>query len=511
MLPPSRYWRWGWLPVLIVLGGCLSHDITAPWSLEDNYNGAIYSQAAHNYLRAGLLTTAGVPAVLYFGPLPIPAKAYYVHHPCLLPLAVAGTFAVFGEREWVARLTPILASLLTAGCLWLLVRNCARARAATLATALFAGLPMELHYGEMVNFEPVALLWMMAALLFLRYWQVTGRVLWRNLGLTACFLGLWTEWLGYVFVLILACHFLATARKKEPRLALTLLGMAVVSAALYFIQIRLVNAHAWSDATDAFLFRLSAKSASPAAAFTWSEWANTVGRDLLGLIPPFQWCLAVFGFIHLLSRRFYLEGRRYLAWAAGCLFLLDGAYMIAFRNASYIHDFAGFYFTAPVAIMGGVAVDAAINWAGSIARERALQAAASCGACLILGILITTGYGAALKFDSPFLILDGEQAEAPNLIPDLGRLIAGEFPADAEVLCNFDPYCSNLPYYAQRTIINNLTTAQDWKWAMSRPGRILHGVIWLGAPEAGEILRALPPNCEKRKFSVHGADFCFVK
>jgi hypothetical protein len=497
------------LPVLAYLAFVLCHNITAPWTLEDNYNGAIYSQAAHNYLRAGLLRTAGVPSVLYFGPLPIPAKGYYVHHPCLLPMAVAGAFAILGEHEWSARLIPITASLLTAVLVWLLVWDCAGARAASLSAAIFATLPMELNYGEMVNFEPVALFWMVGALLMLRYWQNKGKPVWRNLMLTTLFFGLWTEWLGYFFAIIMALHFLITARKKRPGLSLLILAMAAVSGILFLLQIRLVNPAAWEDVGKAFRFRLSEQGAT-GMTFTWWEWAQTVGMYQRGLIPPFQWLIACIGTVYILRRRFYLEGMRFLAWASGCLFLMDAVYIVAFRNASYIHDYAGFYFIAPVSIMGGLLLDVFANWIDRFARERFFERIGSVVVCAIIAFLAVTGYSAALKFDSQFYILDGDRPEPPNLIPDLGRLIAKTFPENTKVLCNFDPYCSALPYYAQRSIVNNVATPDDWQSALARLQTPLGGVIWLDAPEASEIISSLKQETAQT-VDVDGIRFCIWK
>ncbi|GEM_PF-827229 len=500
--PSSRYWRWGLLPVALFLVLALSHDLAAPWTLEDNYNGAIYSQAAHNYLRAGLVATACVPAVLYFGPLPIPPDGYYVHHPCLLPLTVAGMFSILGEKEWVARLVPIGASLLTLCFLWLLVRHCAGARTATLAAGIFATLPMELHYGEMVNFEPVALFWMVTALLVLRYWQQTGRPVWRVLLFVAIFFGLWTEWTGYFFALLIAFYFLGAGPKRGwPALVLAL---AALSGAVFLLQIHHVDPEAWSDAGHAFLFRLGRQGAT-GTAFTWGQWTSTVFFSLIGLIPLFQWALAIAGTIYFFRRQRHLEGSRYLAGAAGCLFVLDLGYMVGFRNASFIHDFAGFYFTAPVAMMGGVALNAFVIWMGGLVREMALARMGSLIVCMVLALLALTGYPAALKFDSQFEILDGDTPEPKTLIPDVGRLIGRTFPPDAVVLCNFDPYDSNVPYYAQRTVVTNLSTFDEWKQA-EVPGHS-GGVIWMHAPGASEILSNLGKESE-RIVNVDGVRFC---
>src|SRR3954468_24919354 len=81
-----------WIVVSLVAIACLAasllYTINVPWVEDDNAFGAAYAQAAGNNLRAGLAVTAGVPATFYNGPLPIPATAYYVHHPTLVPLLI---------------------------------------------------------------------------------------------------------------------------------------------------------------------------------------------------------------------------------------------------------------------------------------------------------------------------------------------------------------------------------------------------------------------------------------
>src|SRR5437868_5423537 len=113
----DRWWTLGLVAVLVFLGSYFARGLNRPWSEEDNWYGAVYSQAAHNNLRAGL-RAGGVPATLYFGPLPIPPEAYYVHHPTLLPVLVTASFALLGESERSARLVPVLASLASVVVLW---------------------------------------------------------------------------------------------------------------------------------------------------------------------------------------------------------------------------------------------------------------------------------------------------------------------------------------------------------------------------------------------------------
>jgi hypothetical protein len=109
--------------------------------------------------------------------------------------------------------------------------------------------------------------------------------------------------------------------------------------------------------------------------------------------------------------------------------------------------------------------------------------------------LAAAGFSRAEDQRSQLLMLDGKAIEPSNLIPDVGRYLAKAFQADATILCNFDPYYSSLSYYAQRTIIPNLGTSTEWNAAVSGAGRRgVGGILWLAAPSAQEILRALPKD-----------------
>jgi hypothetical protein len=74
----SNAWAAFLLVVLAWLGWVLSRDVQDPWIRVVDFNGAVWSQAAHNILRAGLIATWGQSSAFYFGPLPIPSWGYYL-------------------------------------------------------------------------------------------------------------------------------------------------------------------------------------------------------------------------------------------------------------------------------------------------------------------------------------------------------------------------------------------------------------------------------------------------
>ncbi len=149
----SLPWQLCAVALLVILGAVLCARISHPWTYNDDYNGAFWSQAARNLSRAGFVSTAGVPAPLYFGSPPIPSDALYVHHPTLLADMMFLDRALLGESERAARCLPIAFSLLTAALLWCFISLCAGWRAAAFVLAFYVAAPMELHYGQMVNFE----------------------------------------------------------------------------------------------------------------------------------------------------------------------------------------------------------------------------------------------------------------------------------------------------------------------------------------------------------------------
>ncbi len=496
------FWSAGLLAALGFLIVFFSLDLNTPWTQDDYYNGAVWSQAAHNLLRAGLLQTAGVPAAFYYGPLPIPPDGFYVHHPCLLPLGVAASFWVFGESEWAARIVPLLCSSISVILVWLLARSCAGVRAATFSVAVFVTLPMELHYGQMVNFEPCTLMWMLAALLSVRYVRVTGNTRWWISMIAACVLAMWTAWLGYFFVIILALHFAFFAREKERTVAAWLWLLALLSALAFLYQIRGVRDDAWPDLATAFHQRLSA-SAGGAQRFTMAEWTRTVGGWLLILVSPLAWALAFGGGLIVWKNRQVAPELRWLGWAALCFVLLNGFYLVAFRNASYIHDYAGFYLVAPIALMAGLALDRIAGW----------KAPRPLGLTIALVVVLNLGYFGAVTTQGLWAqshLLEESIAESPRFIPSLGQILRGYFDERTEVLCNFEPCATTLPYYAQRSLLGEPWNAPGWAERLQdRTGRF-GAIVWMGGADAVELLSVLPKQ-GRTEIELEHVRFCLWK
>ena len=505
----SKVWMALFAAILISLALALSAEINRPWINGVDFNGAVWSQSAHNILRAGLIETSGASSGFYFGPLPIPARGYYLHHPPGLHLVIALLFTILGEHEWVARLVPVACSLTSAVFLWLLVRSCAGTRAATLSAAVFAFLPMQLRYGPMVNFEPCVLMLILGMLLCLRWHQLTGERWWKHGALGFVIAGLWVDWAMYLFVIALCACWLLRAKGGDRRFAGILCLSALLSGSLYLVRIVFLQPDAWKDLSHTFMMRLGT---GKGRYFTELQWITRIADTLVTHFLPAGLILAGIGAVILWRARSRGEGWQWLGRAALSILVMDLLFVGLFQNDSYIHQYIAFYFLAPVAIAAGLALDRLIAALRMVTTPRLFPSVALVSACLILAGLGWSGWRHERALVRRFRILDYYTEEPAALIPELGRAIRATFSSDTRVLCNFLPdYGPQLGYYAQRDILNNLSEYRFWDPQVNDRSKRVGGVVWISAnPSSQGILAQLPPG-RKRFLTVGSFTFCLWK
>jgi 4-amino-4-deoxy-L-arabinose transferase-like glycosyltransferase len=473
---------------LAAVAAVLAARLPGPFNRHVDYNGAVWSQAAKQFLRDGVGATAGVPAPFYFGPPPVPREALYTHHPPLLPLVVTGAFAALGEREWVARLVPVLGALAGLVLLWALVRAMAGGAAGAMAGVVAAGMPMQIHFGSMVNFEPLAGALLVGMLLCAWQHEATGRPIYRTCaaGLLAVALGL--TWFAHLYAAVLAVWCWGRGRRREGWM---IFGLAIGSVLLFLAQIGLASPGAWRDLAETFHWRTGAGQ----EAFAWGRWGAKMGEHLGAFLPWPYWVLAAAG-AWLAWRERGDRRVRWLGLAALGLFVTNLVYVVAFRNASAIHGYAGYYFIFPLAAAGGLALG---RWfcGGTVARAGAVAVAVALG---------FAGHRSAAREDVRLPLL-GDAGEPGALIPELGAAIRERFAPGTVVLLNFPAeYSPHLPYYAGRQMVNGLVDAAHWLPVLADPARAAGGVIAESAGGAERLLAELPPG-RRETFEVRGRRF----
>ncbi|MEI6562197.1 MAG: glycosyltransferase family 39 protein [Verrucomicrobiota bacterium] len=489
--------------VLFVFALFLGNEVDRPWVDQIDFNGAVWSQAAHNILRAGLLETQGASTAFYFGPLPIPSTGYYLHHPPLLHLGVAAMYSLFGEHEWAARIVPIGCSLASAVLLWLLVSSCLGPRIAAFCTAVFASLPMMLLYGTMVNFEPVVLFFILSTLLALRYWEQTGRTVWKAAFFLSLFLGLWVDWAMHLFALVLFAWWTTRQGRDSRRLAWIVLGMTALCALCFVIHSLVLQPGILQDLKQTLFVRIASNDQ-----YHYTQW-QWVCKVTGSIVRHYLWgglLAAAIGVAVTFWRR-KEAGFKWLGWASAMVFGMDAVFVGVFQNDSYIHEYIAFYFVVPVSIMAGIALNELAVCIENAAPHRLRIAGVFSGVVLAFAATLS-GQAQADALKGRFCILELEKKESGKLIPSLGETIRKRFSPQTRVLCNFMPYYGpHLEYYAKRQVTQNLDGAEDWKPVLQNAEGEIGGVVWMGDEDAKEILASLPPG-KKEFVNLESENFC---
>jgi 4-amino-4-deoxy-L-arabinose transferase-like glycosyltransferase len=199
--------------ITLMTGLVLLWQISAPWlGLYDGHDGAFYSAIASNYLRYGVWDLRFGQAVNFAPVTNLTELKFYQHHPPLVPLSVALSFALFGEREASARLIPIAFTLGNVLLIALLARKLYGHRVALIASVIFATFPAVLYFGRKVGYEAPTMFF--ALLAVLSYIYFLERRTWPRL--CALFLtvgtGLLSDWVVYFLI----PPFQFTGKRSEP-------------------------------------------------------------------------------------------------------------------------------------------------------------------------------------------------------------------------------------------------------------------------------------------------------
>jgi Dolichyl-phosphate-mannose-protein mannosyltransferase len=356
------------------------------WDLDHSFefghqvNGAFYGVIAHNYLKFGLRSTALAP-VQRGGEQRPEEYFFYLRHPPLVGLLLAGLFWLFGVSHVVARIPFILASLAALFGSAHLARRLAGPRAALWTALIMAVLPAGAFYGSLVDVQGSLIMGfsVLAACAELRYVEQGQK---RDLAL-AWLLGVLaalTDWPGYFLLGLLGVHAFVFGRHRLVTLGAFATGVALF--ALHLLQTKLataVGARGTSALSDAglhhSLYGLIVREG-------WSgliTFARVSARHIASMLTIPAVLLALLAGALALRRRAAIDVR------SGVVLVLLGIallHILLFPEAATRHDYWFVYLLPPVAIGAALALDA-------IARgDLALQGTASRATTFLMGALV---------------------------------------------------------------------------------------------------------------------------
>jgi hypothetical protein len=173
---------------------------------------------ADNMLEYGI----GFPVRNYAAAKPTVAAAY-AHHPFGTYYLFAVSRWVFGRHEWALRLVPVLVSIAMPALLFAVGRRLFGSLGGALSALGWAVLPITLAFAQFPSFEMFSLAAiLLLTLAALRFAEHPSRGRMATL-LTAVALALQTDWVAYLFVVLLAATALVgiafgpnRARERQP-------------------------------------------------------------------------------------------------------------------------------------------------------------------------------------------------------------------------------------------------------------------------------------------------------
>lgn len=318
--------------------------INRPFTGHHDFTGAFYSQMARNYLRYGLITTK-LGQVTNFGETTPEQFSYHTHHPPMIPLLVAMSYGIFGEREWAARLIPLLFALGATYVLFRFIADHVSITLATVATILTISSPLFVYTAILPEYEAAALF--LILLQFYSFYQLTekGDKFWKVVFFIAAVLGFITAWVTYFAIPLLTINELL--KKRTTYLSTLLVGIVLATGffGLHVAHTKIVTGEWFGGGLgDIFFKRIGATpEIDPRYIFSIGKYLETETRRLKDFygIP-----LLVFSAIG--ATRTFSQQRT--SSAKEILFLLLGVSLILpvfFRNYVFVHDYMLFY-TAPL-------------------------------------------------------------------------------------------------------------------------------------------------------------------
>lgn len=460
-------------PLLVILLAALLVRlplVDLPFGRNSEGIGSYYGIMARNYLERGLFDTALLP-VQSLGSNDVDPPTLYPHHPPLVPLLIALSYAGFGIGEWQTRLPFVLFTLAATSLLYVIVlrafsttsadatADAAAAarpmRRATVCAALFAFTPIALRYGgapDVIN----------AQLIFFVLLTVAAYTRFRRIGSTGAFLLLClalvpaalTDWPAFYLVPILVIQFTLTHPRREWGWIVAFGLFAVLLFAGIYAYISGVTGD-WTLILDQFLRRSSSLADDLQQPFTWSGWFTdaVIGHNVMS----HTWPLVITGTLGALHALITLRRCSAPLTLTRILLGFGILHVLVGRQGVLVHDWWWWPLT-PALCMGTVLL---LDRMIAAARARSSRAALAVEMIAVLLCFAFAGFTTQANFrwfaSPPTLFGRNPHYTAA----DLGRAIRhASRPNEAVLVVDDDP-APYLWFYAHRPLKMRIWRTDD--------------------------------------------------
>ncbi len=424
--------------------------IDQPFHRNPEGVGSYYAVMGRNYLRYGILATRGLP-VQGVGQSHVDPLRVYPNHPPLIPLTVAGSYALFGVGEWQTRLPFVLFTLGGTALIYGMVWRAQRAGERTtllpsLAAMLFAFIPLTLRYGgqpDVINAQLIFFV-LLSVLAYQRFADQPNLRRLTVLGLAFIPAAL-TDWPAFYLVPVLVAQFLLTQPRRQWKWIAAFAVLAGMIFALLYVYIAWTTED-WRLILDQFLRRSIGGEDDQHRPFSWGSWLIDASRHGLWGISVVVavltgiWVLMV-GVDWRRCSRLITMTRLLLAFAL--LHVLVG------RQGVLVHDWWWWPVVPGICIAAALGIERLIAWITPDHKPiaRGLRVVTIVG---VAGLCAWHGWRMLRWFGDPQTIYGGNPSYT---VVELGQAIqAAAAPDHCVMLVDHDP----LPYvwyYGDRPIM----------------------------------------------------------
>ena len=337
--------------LLLIYAGYALWGLAAPFAWGHyGYHGGFHGAAARNLTRHGVFTPTP-----HIGQSAPPPRSAYLHHPIVCPQYMVPLQSLFGDREWVIRVVPVLFTLATLLLVVAVGRRFWGPWGGLLAGAVFVLLPHNLVFCHLYDHETPGMLYTLAGVAgFLAFLRAPR---WRAAVLCLAGFGLAgvTDWPPYFIAFALAWagfgYLLAAsvAPHRPWRVWVWLAGIGTLAAASHWGLTHKVHWPDWMASTAVFCLALGA--ILPAADVAVERPPRRLPRPVL-----WRWGLLV-GLCVVVLLTFWFHFK-YTAWV-GLSDDLNQAFKMrtgnpdAWRYAGKYFNLVRHSYTTPVLILAG--------------------------------------------------------------------------------------------------------------------------------------------------------------
>jgi hypothetical protein len=454
---PTRRWThgqvWLFVGVMLLAAATRVQTFNRPFERDPEGCGSFYGLLARNYLRWGVFEHYAVP-IQSVGVRTDSTPTYYPNHPSLLPLLIAGTYALAGwdarggaiPFDWLTRLPTNAFTLACVATIFVMLRTRAGPRAATIASVLFTVAPITLLFGaqpEVISTQLVFFVLLTVA----AYSRFHDEPSVKNL-LILCLAfapAAATDWPAFYLVPVLGLHFVLTHHARRWAWIVAFALLTAVFFALLYSQVVGVTGD-WQWMKRLVVRRALSSEADNRDAITLVRWIN---EALLGhatrLHTPVMLILAL-AWLPLASSRRLLHDHPatrpialMLGWSA--LHVLVG------RQGVFVHEWWWWPLTAGAAMAAGVVVDQILLW---LQRQR-IPASITNAAIVLLLCAFAFHYGRPVVRElSRFRGIN--PGEFDYSITEMGEAIRAAAPRNRAVMLAEHDDTLSLWFYGDRPI-----------------------------------------------------------